>query len=257
MRFLRLTSPLMRGQDVVTLQRAINTWAHTRHRTPLVDVDGEYGPLTEHAVGAVAYDMGLQSSAAIKDVQRLIEHPRLRSPMDLRRASLRQAATEKSGTGLAAVLSHAQSHAGVAENPPDSNWGEPEPAGWERNFGFQSGVSWCGCFAGSMILAAGGHVTSRVAYCPYIEQDAKGASSGFDRWTTDQNDDVEPGWLVLYDWTGAKSLAEHVGVVSLIGPSFLSAVEGNTSGTDPAAGGMVAVMSRPYELVVGFARPRF
>jgi hypothetical protein len=254
MRILALTSPLMRGQDVVALQRALNAWNRETHNATLLAVDGQYGPETQSVTAIVAYRMGLGHTHALPAIQRCIENPRLRSPLDLRRATERRKAAIAAGTGLLGVLANAQSHIGVAEKPPGSNEGTPYPSKWEENFGM-NGVSWCGCFAGSMILAAGGHVTSRVAYCPYIRQDAEAKVNGFDLWTPDHQDGVKPGWLVLYCWD-STGLPEHVGVVESIGGDSLVAVEGNTSGTNPSDGGMVARMTRPYEFVVGYARPR-
>jgi hypothetical protein len=149
-------------------------------------------------------------------------------------------------------------HVGVAENPPGSNEGKPFPTGWEENFGM-NGVSWCGCFAGSMVLAAGGHVTSRVAYVPYIVADARAGADGFVRfvsWDGDRSQ-VKPGWLVTYDWNGGHSFGEHVGVVKELTADGVVACEGNTSGTNPSDGGMVAVMTRSNADIIGYAEPRF
>lgn len=260
MRDLKLTSPLTRGDDVTHLQEAINHWrtSHPGAGTPIT-VDGQFGQETLHATGITAYQLGLVHRDARHNVQRLIEHPELRTPSDRTRAKHRWEKQKKNGLGLGAVLKHAQSHIGVAEAPPGSNLGQPEPEGWQSNFGMR-GVSWCGCFSGSMILDAGGHVTSRVAYCPYIEADAKAKQNGFDTWqtaTSTESGIVGPGWLVLYDWTGNKSFPEHVGVVESVESDHITAVEGNTGGSNPSDGGMVARMQRSYGFVVGFARPRF
>lgn len=258
MRTLQLTSPLMHGPDVKDLQKAVNHWLSSHHEGGIQE-DGQFGPITEHAVGKVAYQMGLVHRNAIPPVQRVIEHPHLRTPNDLSRSHKRAEAAKAHGAGLAGVLNHAQSHIGVAESPPGSNTGRPFPSGWEENF-HTDGVSWCGCFYGSMVLDAGGHVNSRVAYCPYIEADAKSKTNGFDEWVPGQGGPpfaVEQGWAVLYDWTGNRSFPEHVGVVESVGPTHVTAVEGNTSGTNPSDGGMVARMERDYGFVVGYARPKF
>lgn len=256
MRAFHLTSPEMRGQDVRAFQRVLNErLAHYKSRRRLVE-DGIYGPATASAVAGVAYAMGLEHFEATLPVQRIIEHPRLRHPLDMYREHERaKARSEHHGGTLGAIVQNALKYVGVTERPPESNWGEPYPATWEKHFGFTTGVSWCGCFAGSMVLLAGGHITPRVAFCPYIEADARSRTGGFDLWRENHNEGVNPGWLVLYNWNGGSE-PEHVGIVKEIHPDHVVAIEGNTGGVNPAAGGMVAVESRTYNFTVGYARPR-
>lgn len=255
-----LTSPLQRGTDVVHLQQALNARLTARGKSP-VGVDGLYGPATAHAVRVVAWDLGLQHYEGTRGVVRYIEHPQLRNPVELALAKTRKDEAAKHAqhvggkSGLEAVVAHAERFIGVQESPPGSNLGDPYPSGWERTFGFD-GESWCGAFAGCMVLAAGGHVGPRVAYCPYIEADARSKSNGFDLWVPNHDQGVGPGWLVLYNWSGG-SLPEHVGVVKEIHPNYLVAVEGNTGGSNPSDGGMVAQTIRDYSFTVGYARPRF
>jgi CHAP domain len=262
MRTLRLVSPEMRGKDVQELQKVLNDrLAHYRSRKR-IELNGIYDRETSHAVAIVAYSMGLQNYDGISSVLRLILHSSLRTPQERRRELERyqhaKDAKNREDTsgkqGLSSIVMHAEHYIGVHESPPGSNWGEPYPARWEQNFGYESGVSWCGCFAGNMVIAAGGHVDHRCGFCPYIESDARSRTNGFDLWTNHING-VEPGWLVLYNWTGGSE-PEHVGIVKKILSTHLVAIEGNTSGVNPSDGGMVAVMDRPYQFVVGYARPR-
>lgn len=258
LRDLKLTTPYMHGADVTRLQKALNVQLGREHHRK-VKADGQYGPASRHAVAAVAWRLGLVHRDGRPAVQRLIESPGKRTQKELARAKKREAEIAKQGHGLAGVLAHALTHVGVSENPAGSNWGTPYPAEWEENFGFHTGVSWCGCFAGSMILSAGGHVDSRVAYVPYIVQDAKAKTNGFKdfvAWDGDRTA-VKPGWLVMYDWNGAHSFGEHVGVVKEITAGGVVACEGNTSGTNASDGGMVAVMVRSSEFVIGYAEPSF
>lgn len=255
MRALHLTSPEMRGQDVRWLQHILNDrLAHYHSRTRIAE-DGVYGRATAHAVSGVAYAMGLEHFDGSVPVLEIIEHPSLRQPAQLYREHQRaKERAEHKGGGLAALPGIAAKYVGVHEVPPGSNAGNPFPEHWEHNFGMGA-VSWCGCFAGSMILLAGGHVTSRVAYCPYIEADARSQSGGFDLWRPNHGEGVGPGWLVLFNWEGG-SLPEHVGIVKEVHSDHLVTVEGNTGGTNPSDGGMVAIQSRPYNFAVGYARPR-
>lgn len=264
MRPLALTSPEMRGEDIRELQHILNErLTHYRSRTR-VKVNGIYDRETEHAVAGVARAEGLHHFEATEAVIRLIEHPHLRNPAEMleehKRAVERKAATEHAHSVgahglLPAILAHAERHIGVHEVPAGSNWGQPYPADWEERFGFKGGVSWCGCFAGSMIIEAGGHCTSRVAFCPSIEGDARAGTNGFEKWVPNHTEGVEPGWLVLFNWNGGSE-PEHVEIVKEIHPDHLVCVGGNTSGTNPSDGGMVAVMQRPYSVTVGYAKPR-
>lgn len=254
LRPLHLTSPLTHGLDVANLQRGLNDWNTKTGNAAIVTVDGNFGTETAGVAHTTAYRMGLGHVDMLPRIQRIIENPKLRSPLDYRRAANRRKEAAKELAGRPGLPKRAAKFIGTAERPASSNWGEPYPAQWLRNFGFGP-ASWCGAFAGSMIRAAGGHVTSRVAYCPFIEQDAKAHVNGFDGWTTDPRS-AGVGWLVLYDWTGGKSFPEHVGIVESLGPNAVIAIEGNTGGTNPSDGGMVARATRPYSMVVGFARPR-
>lgn len=256
MRALHLTSPEMRGPDVRRLQNILNErLRHYRSRSRIAP-DGVYGPVTAHAVAGVAYAEGLEHFTASEPVLRLIEHPNLRVPAQRRREHKR--ALERAdhrGGSLDAIVANALRYVGVHESPAESNWGYPHPAEWEQEFGFNSGVSWCGCFAGAMVRLAGGHVSGRVAFCPYIEADARTGTEGFDLWRPNHDEGVGPGWLVLYNWEGGSE-PQHVGVVKAIHSNGVEAVEGNTGGSNPSEGGMVAVEFRPYNFTVGYARPR-
>lgn len=257
MRHLALTSPEMRGKDIQQLQKILNErLEHYKSRTRIKE-NGIYDRETVHAVANIAYVEGLFHYDGSPAVIHLIEHPHFRNPIELKAEHDRRLLREHHNTvagstqGIARIPIIAAHYIGVRENPAESNWGYPYPADWEKHFGFDSGVSWCGCFSGSMVLAAGGHVSSRVAFCPYIEADARSQTDGFDLWRPNHNEGIEPGWLVLYNWEGGSE-PEHVGVVESIHSDHLVAIEGNTNGY----GGSVAREERPYNFVVGYARPR-
>lgn len=261
MRTLALTSPEMRGTDVQGLQKVLNErLAHYKSRIKIKQ-NGIYDRETAHAVAIVAKAMGLHHYDGIPAVTRIIEHPHLRNPAEIvvehQRAKAAKEAAEiaKGVGGLAAIPAIAAHYIGVKEAPAGSNWGHPYPAKWEENFGFDSGVSWCACFACSIVNQAGGHVTGGVAFCPNIEAYARAGTNGFVKWRPNHTEGVGPGWLPLYNFSGGSE-AEHVGVVESLHGDHLVAIEGNTSGTNPADGGMVARMERPYSYVLGYAQPR-
>lgn len=249
MRTLGLTSPHMRGEDVKHLQGELTKLGF--HVAP----DGEYGPATDAAAQACGFRLGLEvhHPTVTPGVRRIFQHPELRDPAELVRAHHRHQAHPSGPTGLAAVASIAATYIGVHESPAGTNSGHPFPTGWEGNFGLDH-AQWCGCFSGSMVLRAGGHVTPRVVYCPYIVGDAHSHTGGFEEWQSDHRN-AGVGWLVLYCWDGTGT-AEHVGVVESIHTDHLVAIEGNTGGTEPGWGGMVARVSRTFDFVLGYAKPR-
>lgn len=260
MRVLRLTSPLMRGEDVRHLQGVLNDrLAHYKSRRRLV-VDGVFGRNTAHELADVGYIMGMEPPYNRPTVVERVLHPSLLTPPERHRSAERLKARThhiiRGANPLAALPVIAQKYVGVHENPANSNWGFPNPGGWEKEFGFTSGVSWCGCFAGAMIRLGGGHVSSRVAFCPYIEADARSRTGGFDLWRPNHNEGVGPGWLALFNWEGGSE-PEHVEIVKEVHSDHLICVGGNTGGSNPAWGGMVGVEYRPFGVTVGYARPRF
>jgi hypothetical protein len=258
----RLTSPEMRGEAVRSLQNALNKRLSERsERSLIVKADGVYGRKTSHAVARVAYLLGLQSYDGTAGVIRRIEHPSLRGPEELHLASQREKAVreakeraKKAGkTGLAAVLVHAEHYIGIHESPANSNWGEPYPADWEKALGFDTGVSWCSCFASAMVNLAGGSLHE--SFCPTVEGCARVGTHGLVKWVPNHDEGVGEGWLALFNWSGGTE-AEHVEIVKRVEPTRLVCVGGNTSGTEPQWGGMVAEEFRPYNFVLGYALPR-
>lgn len=251
-RDLHLTSPLERGLDIQHLQQACNQHLEDRGDSSYaVKVDGQYGPATEHAVARCAYDLGLDAYDGSTAVTRIIEHPLLRNPAQLERAASRAKARKESTQGLAAVPSVAAKYLGVHETPAGSNRGDQVDV-FEKQFGML-GEPWCGLFAGYCIEKAGGKVTSRVAYVPYIEADARTGTNGFARWTTDRSQ-VKPGWLVVYQFSG--SVPDHTEIVKEMFSDHVDTYGGNTGGPDPADGGMVALNHRTFGTIVGYAEPR-
>jgi len=252
----------MRGRDIRHLQGVLNDrLRHYRSRTRL-KTDGQFGPGTLHALNAVGYTMGLESPYTRPAAINLILHPRLRNRAQLARERQRLRAKAHAhahpsvhgSRGLAALPAIASRYVGVHEHPPGSNWGYPTPANWLRGFGLGP-APWCGAFAGSMIRLAGGHVSSRVTYCPFIEADARTHTNGFNGWVS-HHSQAGPGWLALFDWGGGGGSPDHVEIVKAIYPDHVVCVGGNTGGSNPSWGGMVGIERRSYGPIVGYARPR-
>ena len=80
---------------------------------------------------------------------------------------------------------------------------------------------------------------------------------GKHRWVDAKPKSVvpKPGWLVIYDWSGRGSGANHVGLVTGADGGTLQTIEFNTSKQNQRDGGQVARRTRIYNNTVrGFVR---
>ena len=64
----------------------------------------------------------------------------------------------------------------------------------------------------------------------------------------------EVGDLVLFDFSGKHSSRDHIGVVTGVGTSTVTTIEGNTSAGNNANGGAVQTRQRSVAYVVGYIR---
>ena len=69
---------------------------------------------------------------------------------------------------------------------------------------------------------------------------------------------AKAGDVVLFDWDN-DGIADHVGIVNVspMKATKFTTIEGNTSGTNPSDGGMVAHMTRRVSDVIGFVRVNY
>ncbi len=269
---LALTSPEMRGENIRALQKALNERLEHYKSRIRVKENGIYDRETAHAVAVVARALGLEHYDGAPAVTRLIEHPNLRTPADRVReharakarlevdaVAVRKDGTEEAIHGLARIPLVAAHFLGTHEEPANSNWGEPNPADWLKNFGFDSGAPWCAAFACSMVNLAGGAIHGGdPAFCPNLEAYARAGTNGFAEYRPSRDGmrpAIEPGWLALFNWDGGTE-PQHVEIVKELGSSTVKCIGGNTGGPDPSWGGMVAEEERAYSLIVGYCRPR-
>jgi hypothetical protein len=163
-------------------------------------------------------------------------------------------------TGQRRVVEEALRHVGKTESPAGSNRG-PHPISTcqEHILGFD-GVAWCGCFAGWLaeVYADVGAIGVRVAYCPYIEEDARLARNGF-KGKVDMYQG-EPGDFAVFDYEH-NGIEDHVEVIirNLGGGSYQT-VGGNTSFDEAGSqsnGGCVALRERHISLFACIARPDY
>jgi hypothetical protein len=225
-RLLLVTSPLLRGPDVLAVQRRLAALGFDPG--PL---DGAYGPATERAVRAFQRSAGIGADGVVGPVTRA----------ELARAHPRPSTESPVGRR---ALAEALRWVGTSEEPAGSN---RTPFGaW---FGLD-GVPWCNIFvsycfavgAGYTIAAGfrGAGCTSRgCAYVPTTEAWLRATGMWLGRIPP------LPGDIAIYNWDGGAP--DHIGiVVGARGDSF-AAIEGN-------ADGVVARRDRALADVDGFGR---
>jgi len=244
MKTLVLTSPNMVGVDVASAQTILKNLGYYNGK-----MDSIYGEQTGAATKAAKWDLGY----AEKNVTSVFDDALLNFLIDLskptllmkRRASIRH---HKSTLGDKA-LHVASGYIGVREEPAGSN--KVMFSEWYGMLG-----PWCAMFVTFCFVKAGSKSFikgSKYAYCPYLLTDAKASRNGL---RVIPKTDVCTGDIVLFDWN-RDGTADHVGIVAkppAKKKTTFTTIEGNTSGTNPSDGGMVALMERKVTDVIAFVR---
>lgn len=155
------------------------------------------------------------------------------------------------------VLEAAASHIGKHETPINSNRGPGIIDDCQREFGF-SAVPYCGCFVGYILRRVAGltQVNSRIAYTPFIWEDAQKGVNGLERLVAIR--DAQPGDLVLFHF-GSGGI-KHVGFFLRWENGLAVCIEGNTSAGDSGSqdnGGGIYRRVRHTSLIHSIARPRY
>lgn len=242
MKTLVLTSPNIVGKDVVSAQTILKNLTYYNGK-----MDGIYGQQTAAATKAAKWDLGY----AEKNVTSVFDDVLLNFLIDLKKPTLlmrRRASIRHNKKTLGdAALAEAYKYIGMSEDPAGSNkvmfsewYGLTGP--WCAMF-----VTYCFVQAKSKAFVKG----SKYAYCPYVLADAKASRNGL---RVIPKTDVRTGDIVLFDWN-KDGTADHIGIVDTAPvKSSFTTVEGNTSGTNPSDGGMVAKMKRSTSDVIAFVR---
>jgi hypothetical protein len=265
-RDFKLTTPYMKGPDVESLQRAINTRARELPFTDAnLDTDEEFGPRTAGACSRVAFALGLTDAICndAKDgnvaqlTQQLARDPTGRSPDDRRRAKAREPMLkqrfEAQQAGAKAAVKWARSKIGVHESPTNSNWGHPVQD-WITFTGYDGPVLWCGCFVAFAVIDKGGAEIPqriRLGFDLHVNDDARAGSNGFEREVSPSN--ARPGDIATFDF-------RHIALVA--GPTkngMIHTIDGNSSASNGTNnnGGEVAEHHRSVNLVSCVGRLRY
>jgi hypothetical protein len=210
-------------------------------------IDSIYGEASARATRSAKWDLGYQEKNINSNYDDMF-HWYLsgeKSPSIFMRQ--RAKARKKKSIGEQA-LGVANQFIGVSEQPAGSNM-----VMFSKWYGITG--PWCAMFVTYCMVQAKSKAWKqheRYAYCPYILEDAK-YNRNYLRLIPAM--DAKAGDVVLYDWDN-DGIADHVGIVEAapFKAKTFRAIEGNTSGTNPSDGGMVASMQRNVSDVIGFVR---
>jgi hypothetical protein len=249
---LLLTSPYMKGRDVVKAQRALG-----------VADDGEYGPVTAGAVvewkRRNGYpDDALDATLTVQDRRRLLGTEPL--PADFQGLAARRAAEDAAaGDVPGRAVAVMERWVGLTEKPKGSDR-VPQLTRIARDLGLADwyssmGWPWCAFTVFLAALVEGGR-TAELALrqgafnglsCPTILAEAQAGRHGMRVVSTAQ---AARGDLVLFDWATDPAQADHVGRLVRPVDGIVASVDGNTG--DPSVS--VALRERPLALVRAFVR---
>lgn len=145
------------------------------------------------------------------------------------------------------VLKIATRQIGYKESPPGTN---------QNKFGVWYGMNyqpWCAMFVSYCFYNSGCSLKITTpkgfAYCPHGVNWFK-QQGRFDKHP-------HPGDVVFYDWRG-DGVSDHVGIVEAVNSDgTITAIEGNTSGTNDSNGGAVMRRKRSLSTILGFGHPVF
>ena len=149
------------------------------------------------------------------------------------------------------ILAIARAQIGVEEYPPNSNKVIYNTEYYNRIIGGLA-YPWCCVFIWWLFKSApdlfyGGKKT---ASCTTLM-----------RHYRDNNQlvsDYKPGDLAFYNWTGNKTVAQHVGIIDTVNADgSIYAIEGNTSETSDDNGGKVMRRLRAKSVIIAVARPKY
>jgi hypothetical protein len=259
MRTLTLTSPYMRGDAVLTIQKRLN-----------LRTDGIYGPATAGAVKSWKWRTGfhtkfVNTNCTASDFAYLTGKLERTYLMKVR--SKRRAKSAAAGIGeqdRAAKIMRAWAADGLVEQPANSNV-VPRLRTIGREQGVKSyystmGYPWCAYSVMLAALNAGSETAKRglidgafnPLYVPEIESLARQGKFGMRivGWSN-----ARAGDFVTFNWDGG--VPDHIGMLLSVGVGDAMTVEGNTSPSNAGSqsnGGGVYVRNRDRSAIQAIIR---
>jgi predicted chitinase len=251
-RTLLLTTPYMKGRDVVRVQRAL-----------AVDDDGEYGPVTAGAATAwkrrAGYpDDAIDATLTEQDQRYLLGKDELPAAYSRRAEERARELAAMAGVPELAVA-EMEGWVGLKERPPGSNR-VPALGKVARELGLSDwyqkmGWPWCAFAAFLAALRVGGQTAEQglrqgafnALYCPAILAEAQAGRFGMRVVPASQ---AARGDLVLFDWSPQGDPADHVGRLVRAPDGVVATVDGNTGTPDL----FVALRERQLSQVRAFVR---
>lgn len=143
----------------------------------------------------------------------------------------------------ATLLQVAKWQLGVCEYPHGTN-----KVKYAEEYGL-NGQPWCVMFVWWCFREAGFNLY-KTASCTSLTNRYKAAS----QWVTGG---YRPGDIVMFDFSGRRNRTQHCGIVIEATDTHVVTIEGNTSNTSDANGGMVMKRTRSVKYVTGACRPNY
>ena len=151
------------------------------------------------------------------------------------------------------IIDTARRYLGVRESPPHSNNVIFNTVYYGRAVS-GSAYPWCAVFVWYVFREAGlSHLYfggNRTAHCATLLTFAR-------RNGLFHASDYRPGDLALFDWSGRRQNAQHIGIVTRAMPTQTVTIEGNTAVGNDSNGGQVMERVRNNSMIIGVYRPEY
>lgn len=148
-----------------------------------------------------------------------------------------------------AVIQIAAWQIGVLETPANSN-----RVKYAEEYGL-NGSPWCVMFVWWVFKEAGFNLTKTASCTELTNLYKKSTTPSHGCWVTA---DFKPGDIVMFDFSGKKSITEHCGIVEKVNTDgTIVTIEGNTAVGNDSNGGAVMRRTRSLTLVTGACRPSY